>query len=58
MKEYFRKIAIGLNAGLLIVVIVMLTDAGQMDGTEILVVLLAIAAPAFTLLTLFAPDEK
>jgi hypothetical protein len=59
MKAYLIRVCAGLNVLLLLMAILMFYERGvsAAEGKELVVVLLIFITPAFTLFTLFAPDE-
>ncbi|HVQ15765.1 MAG TPA: hypothetical protein VMS40_19330 [Vicinamibacterales bacterium] len=60
MKPYLIRVCAGLNVLLLFTAGMLFYEsgAGVADGKELAVMFLIVIAPAFTLFTLFAPDDS
>jgi hypothetical protein len=58
MQTYLKVIAGVMNVAMLVVAVALVMDSNQMTGEELLVAVLFIITPAFTLFTLFAPQQK
>ena len=55
MQTYLKRIAGALNAALLVIMILVVAGDNANSGAELLIFLLGIITPAFTLFALFAP---
>jgi hypothetical protein len=58
MRTYLTRIAGALNAVLLVFVLYLVKDVSQPDGKGLLIMILSVVTPAFTLVALFAPTKE